>query len=248
MSRPGFPGRLGRALLLLCSLVLMFATVVPPSAAMAGAPGPRAEIDPNLIKEAEKKDTGPEQALLVLADKPAPSGLTGGRSRVVGELKRVATASQAKVGRELARRSAKLGGAKVLNSFWLKNMMLVELDSSTARLEEPAAIPGVEKVTKNFKVEPLDDDPIPETASVLNAARTSTRGSSPRSTPTAPARSWSPPPATTATPSTAHPPTSTRTSRSATPCSATTSTPRRAGVSPTATTSRRRCWTGRSRG
>ncbi len=138
------------AWLIAFSCVLALVLSLLPSVASA-APKDRADIDPRLVSQVNARHAGPVQALLVLADEPAKSRMTGGRGKVVSELKRVAHNGQSRVLGALREGDA-LAGTDVLNEFWLQNMLLVEFDGGQEALDALAALPGVDRVIANFAV------------------------------------------------------------------------------------------------
>lgn len=87
------------------------------------------------------------QALLML---PNPQRYARDPAAVVGELKAYTAELQEEVELALERRAETRGDVRVVNRFWISNMLLVEFTATPARLSALAETPGVREVLPNF--------------------------------------------------------------------------------------------------
>jgi len=100
-----------------------------------------AKIDKNLWLE-----EGNSYKVLVRIDwNPDLEPIKFNHDAVINELKREAAETQEPIITHLKQR-----GAKILNTFWLTNLILIEADANT--IQELATLPTVTKIIANFKV------------------------------------------------------------------------------------------------
>jgi subtilisin family serine protease len=141
--------------LLLALVLLALTTTVSATTASADS----ANIDPRLVAAAQDDDASPVRVLLVLTDKPGQGKLAGGRKHATDALKRVARDSQSRLVERFERQPGRYGSPKVVNEFWLQNMLYVEFDGTLAHLNALAALPGVDRVIPNFAVRLIEKEP-----------------------------------------------------------------------------------------
>jgi subtilisin family serine protease/archaellum component FlaF (FlaF/FlaG flagellin family) len=158
----------------ICVIALTFtisaALVTLPARAGADPTDPSGKIDPAVLKQMQTAQAKPDdrvEALVVLASRPPMSSLKSQPATVATALKGVAHASQRPV--ETAIHDQ---GGQVLNTFWLKNMVLVRVRPAT--LKALTKIAAVDHVIPNFKVA-LAPMPTPQ-AAPASAAGASTWG------------------------------------------------------------------------
>jgi hypothetical protein len=109
-------------------------------AAGSADPGSDATISPD-VATAEG-----EQTVLVHFESPLSTAESGDVS--VDQLKQRASLAQA----PLEQYASATPGVTVVNSFWLGNIAVVEIDHDRADVQDIAAIDGVERITPNFEV------------------------------------------------------------------------------------------------
>jgi subtilisin family serine protease len=107
-------------------------------------------VHPELEQLVAETDSDRVQALLRLEETADLRG-TAGREAVIEELKAVAAASQARVEEQIERRVGELGDARVRNTFWLANLMLIDFAADPQALEALATLDGVAELTPNFE-------------------------------------------------------------------------------------------------
>lgn len=145
------PRLIAPALALLLVLGLLAPATIAWGEPASSAPSPdNAVIHPELERLVAETDSGRVQALMRLEETADLRG-TAGREAVIAELKSVAAASQARVEEQIERRVDELGGARVLNSFWLANMMLIDFAPEQQALDALATLDGVAQLTPNFE-------------------------------------------------------------------------------------------------
>ncbi|MFC6084502.1 S8 family serine peptidase [Sphaerisporangium aureirubrum] len=145
------PRSRGQRLLVAVLLVLgSLLVVLPPAPATAQAPpaepAPREKIAPELLDRPENTRTPADGRVeaVVIVDTPAPPPAgAADTDEVPGELEKTAETTQAPVVDLIESH-----GDQVLNTFWLKNMVLVRVKPAT--LDALAASPLVERVIPNF--------------------------------------------------------------------------------------------------
>ncbi|WP_053764206.1 S8 family serine peptidase [Streptomyces sp. AS58] len=154
MPLPAHPPRGQRRRRALLSALGICTTVLPaaPAFAQDAVPGPalsaavRSKIDPGLLKrmdDAEARGDGRVVAAVVLRQGTATPRAGDSTAEVRRELTRGAASDQAPVVDLVKAR-----GDRVLNTFWLKNMVLVEAGPQT--LGDIAALAPVDRVIPNF--------------------------------------------------------------------------------------------------
>lgn len=100
-----------------------------------------------------------DQVLLVLSETPAVEQLDGDRERVVQALRQAAEHSQDEVIDQIEADESQFGRARVINRFWLQNMLLVEVEQPAGgidAMEMAEAVDGVERVVPNFDVSMIE--------------------------------------------------------------------------------------------
>jgi subtilisin family serine protease/Tol biopolymer transport system component len=126
------------------SLVVAF-----PAQAHTRIPAPSGKLDAALIRQLKSAATKPDtqlEALVVLKSGPQPAAVRSQPTKLPTALKATTKAIQAPV--EAAVRN--LGG-KVLNTFWIKNMVLVK--TKPAALESLAGLAQVDHIIPNVRVQ-----------------------------------------------------------------------------------------------
>lgn len=116
----------------------------PPAMAGPDQPVPADKIHSTLRTEIAESGSDELEALVVLGAEPA-SDSAAQAADVLPALERTASASQAPVVELVEGR-----GGRVLNSFWLQNMLLVRVAPAT--LEELAVTTAVDRILPNFEV------------------------------------------------------------------------------------------------
>lgn len=107
-----------------------------------------AVIDDTLVSNDDRYLT-----VVVRVSSADPAALTGGnRAERIDALKQHAARTQTPV-KEFAQRR---GGVTVVNSFWIANAVVLELDTDSVSLEQLARVSGVERLHANFDVEKHD--------------------------------------------------------------------------------------------
>jgi subtilisin family serine protease len=136
-------------------LALVLATTMLPAGALAAAGreaqtgSEQAKIDARLLKRAQAAESGERlEAIFVLGRKAQIEDSKFKNSAVVNGLQRVAADSQAALIKQIEAR-----GGRVLNSFWIQNMVLADVTPSA--MESVAALPAVDRVIPNFKMKVL---------------------------------------------------------------------------------------------
>lgn len=162
--------RLLPALLAACAtLALALAGLGPAGQAHAQEPEPgaqRAQIDPALQQAVEGElgaaSTEPIQVLMVLG---STADLEGVLARDVPETLRAhAEASQAEVRQRLEELAAQGTGVEVLNTFWIQNMILVQITPQIGALNALATVQGVDRLIPNFTVTQAEPDEVEQAA------------------------------------------------------------------------------------
>ncbi|MEO3807700.1 S8 family serine peptidase [Sphaerisporangium sp. B11E5] len=130
--------------------------ILPPAMAQEppAEPSLREKIAPELLERLDnaKIRAGDRVEAVVIVDTPEPPAVTAEPDEVPEELERTAEATQAPVV-DLVESH----GDQVLNTFWLKNMVLVRV--SPATLDALAASPLVERVIPNFTLTAPETEP-----------------------------------------------------------------------------------------
>src|SRR5690606_33018669 len=96
-----------------------------------------------------------DEAIVVLDAHPDLAPLSGDRQAVVTALKRTAAATQAPVAALVEQQ-----GGRVVNRFWLRNMLLVEVLPGT--VTALSGISAVDRIIPNFRVTAAEPDAAPE--------------------------------------------------------------------------------------
>lgn len=113
------------------------------------------------------------QALLMLRN---PQRYDGDPDTLVDRLKAFVAPIQQEVEIALEEQAATRGDVRVLNRFWITNMLLVEFTASPNRLTALAETPGVQEVLPNFTLT------LPDTSDAPTAPGTITPGAGPGTT------------------------------------------------------------------
>ncbi len=140
--------QLRRAAAVPLSLVLALSLAAAPAPAATGLAGPAAVAD-ELRATVLQAQGERVQALLML---PNPSRFDSDPDRVVAGLREHARQTQEEVEIALEQQAETQGDVRVLNRFWITNMLLVEFGATEARLEALSQTPGVQRVLPNFTV------------------------------------------------------------------------------------------------
>lgn len=132
--------------------------VTPAHASRVPSPGDqRADVVHPQIRAATAAAAPHEhvEAIVVLDAHPDLAPLSGDRQAVVTALKRTAAATQAPVAALVEQQ-----GGRVVNRFWLRNMLLVEVLPGT--VTALSGISAVDRIIPNFRVTAAEPDAAPE--------------------------------------------------------------------------------------
>ncbi|MFC7385427.1 S8 family serine peptidase [Sphaerisporangium rhizosphaerae] len=159
MSSSALRNRGHRLILAVLVLLGAVAAALPARPAMAadppGAPAHRGKIAPELaeqMKNARLRSDGRIEAVVVLGARPDLPPDASGPAEVREGLTGTAASMQAPVVRLV-----KSQGDQVVNTFWLKNMVLIR--ATLATLDAVAALPLVERVIPNFELKAPETGP-----------------------------------------------------------------------------------------
>ncbi|MGH3747727.1 MAG: S8 family serine peptidase, partial [Micromonosporaceae bacterium] len=122
------------------------------------------KIAPQLKNKVAKADSGDRIRALLMLDNP--THLDGSRKNILGKLKRNAKGSQNHLEMALEKHAQTAGDVRVVNRFWITNMVLVEFTASHQRLQTMAALPGVRRVIPNFTLTAPEPDASTSTTAV----------------------------------------------------------------------------------
>lgn len=98
------------------------------------------------------------QVVMVLESSAQVERFAGDRDAVVEHLKATAEESQRVLEEHLMADRDARGDPRIVNRFWIQNMVLVEFEASASGLEALAAVPGVERLVPNFEVAGIEPE------------------------------------------------------------------------------------------
>jgi subtilisin family serine protease len=157
-----------RFVALLSTLLLVASMGLPAGASPGlGAQPVGAFVDERLEAEvAEAAEAGERaQVVMVLEASAEVERYAGDRDAVIDHLKTTAEESQLQLEQHLMENRDARGDPRIVNRFWIQNMVLVEFEPSASGLDALAAVPGVQRLVPNFEVAQIE----PEQAEVSAA-------------------------------------------------------------------------------
>lgn len=127
--------------------VALVAGALAAPASAAQAPTAPASVAGELWAQVSQAGGDRVQALLMLHN---PQGFAAAQDDVVGTLRAYADETQNEVEVALEQQAETRGDVRVVNRFWITNMILVEFTGTTETLAALAETPGVRRVLPNF--------------------------------------------------------------------------------------------------